>query len=161
MHLEQVATYGEPRRDPRLRVVSVAYLALVADLPAPVPGTDAADAADASWRPLPALLSGSRRLAFDHDRILRDGVERARSKLEYTPLAVSFCREPFTVGELRRVYEVVWGQPLDPRNFHRKVTGASGFLLETGETTTRQGGRPARLFRQGTATLLVPPLLRA
>jgi 8-oxo-dGTP diphosphatase len=157
VHLEQLATYGDPRRDPRMRVVSVAHLALAADLPTPVAGSDAADA---RWRPVDALLGGSRRLAFDHDRILRDGVERARAKLEYTPLAASFCGEPFTVGELRRVYEVVWGQTIDPRNFHRKVTGAPGFLVETGETTTRQGGRPAQLYRVGDATLLVPPLLR-
>jgi 8-oxo-dGTP diphosphatase len=157
VHLEQLATYGDPRRDPRMRVVSVAHLALAADLPTPVAGSDAADA---RWRPVDALLGGSRRLAFDHDRILRDGVERARAKLEYTPLAASFCGEPFTVGELRRVYEVVWGQAIDPRNFHRKVTGAPGFLVETGETTTRQGGRPAQLYRVGDATLLVPPLLR-
>jgi 8-oxo-dGTP diphosphatase len=156
VHLEQLATYGDPRRDPRMRVVSVAHLALAADLPTPVAGSDAADA---RWRPVDALLGG-RRLAFDHDRILRDGVERARAKLEYTPLAASFCGEPFTVGELRRVYEVVWGQPIDPRNFHRKVTGAPGFLVETGATTTRQGGRPAQLYRVGDATLLVPPLLR-
>jgi 8-oxo-dGTP diphosphatase len=158
VHLEQLATYGDPRRDPRMRVVSVAHLALAADLPAPVAGSDAADA---RWRPVDALLGGSRRLAFDHDRILRDGVERARAKLEYTPLAASFCVEPFTVGELRRVYEVVWGQQIDPRNFHRKVTGAPGFLVETGGTTTRQGGRPAQLYRVGDATLLVPPLLRS
>jgi 8-oxo-dGTP diphosphatase len=157
VHLEQLATYGDPRRDPRMRVVSVAHLALAADLPTPVAGSDAADA---RWRPVDALLGGSRRLAFDHDRILRDGVERARAKLEYTPLAASFCGEPFTVGELRRVYEVVWGQTIDPRNFHRKVTGAPGFLVETGETTTRQGGRPAQLYRVGDTTLLVPPLLR-
>lgn len=65
------------------------------------------------------------------------------------------------MGELRRVYEVVWAQELDPRNFHRKVTGAPGFLVETGETTTRQGGRPAQLYRRGDAELLMPPMLRA
>lgn len=157
VHLEQLATYGEPRRDPRMRVVSVAHLALAPELPSPVAGTDAADAL---WRPVADLLASLRRLAFDHAQILRDGVDRARAKLEYTPLAASFCQEPFTVGELRRVYEVVWGQELDPRNFHRKVTGAPGFLVETGETTTRQGGRPAQLFRRGDADLLMPPMLR-
>ena len=157
VHLEQLATYGDPRRDPRMRVVSVAHLALAADLP------DAGGRQRRRGCPLAAGRRSARRqprLAFDHDRILRDGVERARAKLEYTPLAASFCGEPFTVGELRRVYEVVWGQPIDPRNFHRKVTGAPGFLVETGETTTRQGGRPAQLYRVGGATLLVPPLLR-
>lgn len=158
VHLEQLATYGQPRRDPRMRVVSVAHLALAPELPTPTAGTDAAEA---DWRPVDELLGTPRRLAFDHAQILRDGVERARSKLEYTPLAAAFCAEPFTVGELRRVYEVVWGQELDPRNFHRKVTGAAGFLVETGETTTRQGGRPAQLYRRGDAALLMPPMLRA
>jgi 8-oxo-dGTP diphosphatase len=153
-HLEQLASYGAPDRDPRMRVVTVAHLALVPDQPSPRAGSDAAGA---RWAPV-AELSG---LAFDHDRVLADGVERARSKLEYTPLAAAFCPPEFTVAELRRVYEAVWGRPLDPRNFHRKVTGAAGFLEPTGTTTTRDGGRPAQLHRPGPAGLLHPPLLRA
>lgn len=156
VHLEQLATFGDPRRDPRMRVVTVAYLALAADLPTPSAGTDAADA---RWRPVDGLLEGGR-LAFDHDEILRSAVERARSKLEYTPLATAFCPPEFTISELRRVYEVVWGGPLDPRNFHRKATKTDGFLVPTNRTTTRDGGRPARLYRSGRITLLYPPLLR-
>jgi 8-oxo-dGTP diphosphatase len=87
-------------------------------------------------------------------------VERARAKLEYTSLAAAFCPPEFTVAELRRVYEIVWGTPLDPRNFHRKVTGADRFLVPTGRTTTRDGGRPAQLFHRGTATTLHPPMTR-
>jgi 8-oxo-dGTP diphosphatase len=154
LHLEQLATYGEPRRDPRMRVVSVAYLALAPDLPVPVAGTDAAAA---SWVPVAEVSS----LAFDHSRILADGVERARAKLEYTSLGTAFCPAEFTVAELRRVYEIVWGVSLDPRNFHRKVTGVPGLLEATGETTTRDGGRPAALFRRGSAGVLYPPLVRA
>ena len=157
VHLEQLQTYGAPGRDPRQRVVSVAYLALAAGLPEPAAGTDAADA---RWVPVAELLGGSRRLAFDHDRILADGLERARAKLEYSPLATAFCNDEFTVGELRRVYEVVWGTELDPRNFHRKVTGTPGFLRSTGRRTTRQGGRPAELYRRGTTELLNPPITR-
>ncbi|WP_030542788.1 NUDIX domain-containing protein [Streptomyces albus] len=165
-HLEQLATYGDPRRDPRMRVVSVAHLVLAPDLPAPRAG---GDAHSARWAPVDSLLGkdGFGRegeqpapLAFDHDRILSDGVERARSKIEYSSLATAFCPPEFTVGELRRVYEAVWGVALDPRNFHRKVTGTPGFLVPTGGTTTRQGGRPAQLFRAGGATLLNPPMLR-
>ncbi|GHF74218.1 NUDIX hydrolase [Streptomyces thermodiastaticus] len=162
-HLEQLATYGDPHRDPRMRVVSVAHLVLAPDLPAPRPG---GDADRARWAPVEELLQGHDRdgeptpLAFDHARILADGVERARSKIEYSSLATAFCPPEFTVGELRRVYEAVWGVALDPRNFHRKVTGTPGFLVPTGGTTTRQGGRPAQLFRAGGATLLNPPMLR-
>jgi 8-oxo-dGTP diphosphatase len=163
-HLEQLATYGDPRRDPRMRVVSVAHLVLAPDLPAPRPG---GDARGARWAPVDTLLGSGQEgsdepapLAFDHGRILSDGVERARSKIEYSSLATAFCPPEFTVGELRRVYEAVWGVALDPRNFHRKVTGTDGFLVPTGGTTTRQGGRPAQLFRAGGATLLNPPMLR-
>jgi 8-oxo-dGTP diphosphatase len=142
-----------------MRVVSVAHLVLAPDLPAPRAG---GDARSARWAPVEELLRDSEEnaLAFDHARILADGVERARSKLEYSALATAFCPPEFTVGELRRVYEAVWGVALDPRNFHRKVTGTPGFLVPTGGTTTRQGGRPAQLFRAGGATLLNPPMLR-
>ncbi len=155
VHIEQLAGYGAPDRDPRMRVVTVAYLALAPDLPAPRAGTDAADA---RWAPVRSLAGES--LAFDHDRILADGLERARAKLEYSPLATAFCPPEFTVAELRRVYELVWDTRLDPRNFHRKVTGADGLLEPTGRTTTRDGGRPAQLYRRGKAELLYPPMLR-
>jgi 8-oxo-dGTP diphosphatase len=156
-HLEQLATYGSPHRDPRGRVVSVAYLALLPNLPSPKAGTDAAEA---HWRDALELLEKDRGLAFDHAQILQDGIERARSKLEYTSLAAAFCNEEFTIAELRHVYETVWGVSLDPRNFHRKVSGTEGFVEPTGRTTTRDGGRPAQLFRRGGASLLHPAMLR-
>jgi 8-oxo-dGTP diphosphatase len=149
VHLEQLQTYGYPDRDPTRRAVSVAYLGLAPDLPAP-------DTPQMSWQPVSALTQ----MAFDHERILSDGVERARSKLEYTALAAAFCQDEFTVGELRRVYEIVWGVRLDPRNFHRKVTGARDFLVETGAVTSSGGGRPAQVYRRGSAELLYPPMLR-
>ncbi len=155
-HLEQLASYGAPDRDPRMRTVTVAYVALAADLPTPTAGSDAAEAA---WQPVTRLTAADS-LAFDHATILRDGVERARAKLEYTPLAAAFCPPEFTVSELRRVYEVVWGVEVDPRNFHRKVTRTEGFLEPTGGTTTRDGGRPARLHRVGPIRTLHPPLMR-
>jgi 8-oxo-dGTP diphosphatase len=156
VHLEQLASYGAPDRDPRMRTVTVAYIALAPDLPTPTAGTDAAEA---RWHPVDEVQAGGG-LAFDHDAILRDGLERARAKLEYTPLAAAFCPEDFTISELRRVYEVVWGTRLDARNFHRKATGTAGFVEETGRTTSRDGGRPARLYRAGGARTLHPPLLR-
>ena len=152
IHLEQLATYGYPDRDPRQRVVSVAYLGLAPNLPA-------SSRAQVLWTAVDDLVH-QKRAAFDHRRILCDGMERARAKLEYTSLAAAFCPPEFTVAELRRVYEIVWGTSLDPRNFHRKVTGADRFLIPTGRTTTRDGGRPARLYRRGDAEQLRPPMLR-
>jgi 8-oxo-dGTP diphosphatase len=158
LHLEQLATYGRPGRDPRGRVITVAYLAIAPDLPVPHGDTDAARA---DWTPVTKLTTDGDQLAFDHDAILRDGIERARSKLEYTTLATAFCAEKFTIGELRRVYEVVWGVPLDPRNFQRKVLGTAGFVEATDEIRRQEAGRPARLYRKGTETVLYPSILRS
>jgi 8-oxo-dGTP diphosphatase len=162
LHLEQLGSYGAPERDPRMRVVSVAHLALTPDPPAVVGGSDAASA---EWASVSTFLDASlpdqpSLLAFDHQQILRDGVERARSKLEYTALATAFCQDEFTVAELRRVYEIVWAVELDARNFHRKITGTLGFLQPTRRMTSRGGGRPAQLYRRGPTSALNPPLLR-
>ena len=154
-HLEQLGSYGAPDRDPRMRVVSVAYLALAPRLPDPRPG---GDASAVSWVPVDEALAEP--LAFDHPTILRDGVERARAKLEYTSLGTAFCPAEFTVTELRRVYEAVWGTRLDPRNFHRKVTSTPGLLEDTGYTLIDGPGRPATLYRRGPTTALHPPLTR-
>jgi 8-oxo-dGTP diphosphatase len=157
-HLEQLKTYGRPDRDFRGRVVSVAYLAVAANLPLPRYGTDAIGA---SWYAVQPVLGSAGSLAFDHGDILADAVERARSKLEYTILATAFCEAQFTVAELRRIYEIVWGAELDPRNFHRKIT-STDFLEPTGQTTARDGGRPAALYRvRGDASgVMNPALLR-
>jgi 8-oxo-dGTP diphosphatase len=155
--LEQLATYGAPGRDPRGRVISVAYLAIRPDLPEPVAGTDASGAA---WQPVADVLSGALPIAFDHRRIVTDGVERARSKLENSNLAIHFCAPTFTIVDLQRVYEAVWGVRLDPRNFYRKVQTSSGFIVATGETLRDTAGRPARLFRAGPQRHLHPPMVR-
>ncbi|RYV51653.1 NUDIX hydrolase [Pengzhenrongella frigida] len=154
-HLEQLKTYGAPNRDPRLRVVSVAYLAMA---PTRLDPRVRGDAAVAAWVPVERALTAP--LAFDHTTILTDAISRARSKLEYTSLAAAFCGPEFTVSNLRRVYEVVWGVRLDPRNFHRKVSSTPGFIIDTGHTVIDGPGRPAALYRRGPATMLVPPLTR-
>lgn len=160
LHLEQLATYSDPDRDPRMRVVSVAYAALVPDLPEPRGG---GDAASADWTALGAggtPVAGP--LAFDHERILADAYERVGAKLEYSCLATSFCPPEFTLGELQQVYETVWGVPLDRPNFRRKVLATPGFVQPVQGPPRRTGGRgkPAALYRQGPATTLHPPLLR-
>jgi 8-oxo-dGTP diphosphatase len=163
-HLEQLRTYGAPGRDPRMRVVSVAYLALAPDVPVPTAGTDAAEARLWPVEDVPGLpdaaAAGAAALAFDHDRILADAVERARSKLEYTSLAATFLEEPFTIADLRRVYEAVWGgAPLHAANFRRKVLSTPGFVVAVpGERATGRGW--AELYRRGGAGRLHPPLLR-
>lgn len=142
VRMEQLKTYGAPGRDPRSRVVSVAWLAV---LPEPAVATAGTDAAKAAWRSVDELLALG--LAFDHDTILRDAVERLRGKLEYTDLGIAFLGEEFTLAQLRHVYEVVWDRELDPGNFQRRIRGQE--LVEpTGVTPARTGrGRPPELFR--------------
>ncbi len=152
-HLEQLRCYGNPRRDPRMRIVSVAYLAMVADLPLPVAGTDADEARFWPVDDTPAL-------AFDHPHILADAVERARAELEYTSLATTFLDEPFTIADLRRVYETVWGVKLHPANFRRKVLATPGFVTPTGDKHATGRGW-ADLYTRGTRTQLHPAILRA
>ncbi|MFE2536129.1 NUDIX domain-containing protein [Streptomyces sp. NPDC059371] len=155
LHLEQLRTYTEPDRDPRMRVVSVAFAALLPDPPEPRGG---GDAARAEWRPFDALGP----LAFDHDRILADAHERVGAKLEYSCLATSFCPPEFTLGELQHVYETVWGTALDRPNFRRKVLATPGFVEQVPGAARLTGGRgkPAALYRAGGAKVLHPPLLR-
>ncbi|MGZ4784150.1 MAG: NUDIX hydrolase, partial [Acidimicrobiales bacterium] len=130
VYLEQLGTYGSPDRDPRMRVVSVAYLGMMADIPTPVTGSDAASA---RFWPVDDLgTAEGPELAFDHALILGDGVERVRAKLEYSTLAAEFVEEPFTIADLRRVYEAVWGVQLHAANFRRKVLSVAGFVVATG-----------------------------
>ncbi|MFI0966943.1 NUDIX hydrolase [Streptomyces sp. NPDC021080] len=155
LHLEQLRTYSEPDRDPRMRVVSVAFAALLPDPPEPHGG---GDAAQAMWLPFDELGP----LAFDHDRILTDAHERVGAKLEYSCLATSFCPPEFTLGELQHVYETVWGTALDRPNFRRKVLATPGFVEQVPGAARLTGGRgkPAALYRAGGAKVLHPPLLR-
>jgi 8-oxo-dGTP diphosphatase len=159
--LEQLGAYGDPGRDPRMRVVTVAYLAIVPSLG---PIAAATDARAALLVPV-TDVAGRRirhKLAFDHQSILEAAVERARSKLEYTSIATEFLGKTFTLSELRAVYEAAWGERLDPGNFRRKVLGTPGFVLPTGAQGTPgpEGGKPPDLYKKGKAVTLQPPLTR-
>ena len=163
-HLEQLATYGDPGRDPRMRVVSVAHVALIPDLPVPRAG---GDAALARFWPVEDLTLDRRRsahtprLAFDHETIVADALERVRSKLEYTTLAAAFCSEPFSLADLRRVYLAAWGYAPELANFRRKVLSTDGFVVPDQVAEGPGGrGRPPLLYRRGPATTLYPPILR-
>lgn len=151
--LEQIGVYSAPGRDPRGRIVSVAFTAMVPD---PAPPAAGGDASAARWVPVDEALG--ERLAFDHDTILERAVAHARHQLEHTAAAAAFCNEEFTVTELRQVYEAVWGATLDPGNFHRKVTRINGFLESTGRTAVREAGRPALLYRADPNGRLEVPL---
>lgn len=156
-HLEQLRTYGDLSRDPQGRVVSVAYLALTPTSADPIDRTRAR-----FWDVEQLTAPDGPILAYDHDRIIPDALDRARSRLEYTPLATAFVPEPFTLAELRRVYEIVWGVPIDPANFRRKVISADDFVVEAEGLAPPgpAGGRPAKRYRRGSARLLHPAMLR-
>jgi 8-oxo-dGTP diphosphatase len=165
-HLEQLRTYSDPDRDPRMRVVSVAHVALAPHLPDPRAG---GDAAAARWWPVEdlnpdeAASPDAPDLAFDHAQILTDALDRVRAKLEYTTLAASFVDEPFTLADLRRVYTAVWGKAPDLGNFRRKVLSTEGFVAEAERSPAAAGptgGRPPLLYQRGPATLIHPPMLR-
>lgn len=156
--LRQFGAYGDPGRDPRLNVVTVAYLAVLREVPPPVAGTDASAAA---LIPVAEVIDGRRELAFDHAVIVRDAVERVRLELDLSGLAIAFLGETFTLAELRTVYEAVWDVRLDAANFRRAV-GGHGWLVPTGRRTRPgpSGGRPAELYRPGDAWLAGSPIRR-
>lgn len=156
--LRQFGAYGDPGRDPRMNVVTVAYLAVLPDLPPPVAGTDAAGAA---LVPVTEVLDGRRGLAFDHARIVGDAVDRVRVELDLSGLAIAFLGEDFTLAELRSVYEAVWDARLDAANFRRSVADEA-WLVPTGRRTRPgpAGGRPAELYRAGVAWLMGSPIHR-
>ena len=138
IYLEQLRTYADPRRDRRGWLPSVAYLALVPAelLPADSPR-------DAAWHPVDELP----KTAFDHARIVDDGLERVRGKLWYSNVAVGLLPPAFTIAQAREVYEEIAGVEYDPGNFSRDLR-ASGLVTETGGIAEHGGaGRPPRLFR--------------
>ena len=151
-HLEQIGAYGAPDRDPRMRVVSVAYWAAMVDMTTLRAGSDASAIALE-----PVARASSQRLAFDHSMILADALNKVRQALETTTVATRFCPPEFTVTDLRGVHEAVWNTTLDPGNFHKRVTEMPGFVEPTGRRRSGGEGRPPELYRAGPAKRLVPP----
>jgi len=146
--LRQFGAYGDPGRDPRMNVVTVAYLAVLREVHGIAAGTDAAAAA---LIPVSQALNGKIELAFDHARIVRDAVERVRVDLGLTGIATVFVGPTFTLAELRSVYEAVWGVHLDGANFRRSVLAEDGWVIPTGRRARpgSTGGKPAELYRAG------------
>jgi 8-oxo-dGTP diphosphatase len=140
VYLEQLYTYGDPGRDPREHVVTVAYYALVNLIEHP-PRADT-DAAKAEWFSLEDLPP----LAFDHGEILKFAVERLRRKLRYQPIGFELLPPKFTLGELQWLYERILEQKLDKRNFRKKVLSFK-LLKETGQFQKDVSHRAAQLYR--------------
>lgn len=156
VHVEQLATYSAPDRDPRMRVVSIAHLVLLganyesganqeATLPTLKGGSDAREA---KW----ADVGDAGELAFDHQQILSDALERLAGKMEYSTIAAKLTREKFTMSELRDVYTAVWGSDLPAGNFTRKMRPS---LSPTG-VKEKGAGAPASLFTLGSEWISPP-----
>jgi 8-oxo-dGTP diphosphatase len=140
VYLEQLYTFGDPGRDPRTRVITVVYFALLDSERLQVAA--ASDAADVDWFSVYDLPP----LAFDHDKILQYTLDRLRGKLDYTTIAFNLLPERFTLRELQRVYEIILHKKLDKRNFRKKVL-STGILEDTGSKKMEGTHRPARLYR--------------
>ena len=180
-HLEQLRTYGDTGRDPRLRAVSVAHVAFAPDLPDPTAGSSTLGSSATGSSATGSSATGSSAtgssttgpttagprwwavedleevpLAFDHAQILTDAIERVRSKLEYTTLATRFVSEPFSLKDLYRVYQAVWGLSPDLPGFRRKVLSTNGFVVPVPAPSLE----PVLLYRRGPADVLQPAMLR-
>jgi 8-oxo-dGTP diphosphatase len=138
VYLEQLYTFGAPERDPRGRVVTVAYYALVPNTQVLHAGTDAADAA---WFPVAKLPA----LAFDHRQIVEYAHQRIRNKLDYTNVGFELLPEKFTLTELQSVHEAILGESLDKRNFRRKTIQRA--IVKPIKEWQRTGRKPAQLYR--------------
>ncbi len=140
VYLEQLYTFGEPKRDPRTRVISVAYMALIRADAHQLRVSE--ESTDVRWFPVRELPHP---LAFDHDQITAYALSRLRSKLEYTTLAFQLLPEVFSILELKDTYEQILDEQLDKGNFYRKIKEAD--VLEETNLTREGRGRPTRLWR--------------
>ncbi|MCP5100392.1 MAG: NUDIX domain-containing protein [Chloroflexi bacterium] len=141
VYMEQLYTFGEPLRDPRTRVITVTYFALVPYAAVQLHQQDE-QTIDLAWHSVIALPD----LAFDHAEILDYALTRLRYKLEYTSIGFQLLPDVFTLTELQKAYEIILDEQLDKRNFRRKILSAE-ILEETGEKKKDGEGRPAKLYR--------------
>lgn len=141
-YLEQLYSFGEPNRDPRQHIVSIAYFALLksAAFQTLVASTDAEDAAWFNIKDLPTL-------AFDHAEIVQMAIERIRAKIRYQPIGFELLDKKFPFPDLEKLYASLLDRPIDRRNFTKKIMSL-GLLEDTGEVTPTTGaGRPGKVYR--------------
>jgi 8-oxo-dGTP diphosphatase len=139
-YLEQLYSFGQPDRDPRNRVISVAYFGLVR--PDDYQLSAQTDAEDVAWFNIKRIP----RLAFDHKNIIASAIKRLRSKIVYEPIGFELLDKEFPFSDLERLYQVLLDNDLDRRNFKKRIM-ALGFLEEVNKTLQRKAGRPAKLYR--------------
>ena len=158
--LSQLKAYGDPGRDPRMEVVTVAFFAVANVSSAPRGGSDASEA---QFHPARTVLTGRLKLAFDHRQIVTDAVEQLRRNLEISNLATKFVGSRFTLSELRAVYEAIWETRLDAANFRRNLLSPVGWVKPTGKLSASAsvGGKPAEYYKAGTAWRDAAPLRRS
>ena len=143
IYFEQLYTWGDIDRDPRMRIISVSYLSLT---PAEKLTLSAGSrTSSAELYDVEELLSSDEELAFDHRRIIEYGRERIRNKTEYSRIAFEFLPKEFTLPQLQRVYEILLGKPLYKANFRRRV---APLIEETERMTSGDAHRPSRIYRE-------------
>ncbi len=140
VYLEQLYTFGQPDRDPRERVITVAYYALIPTDKIEIRA--ASDAEGVSWFGMEEIPE----LAFDHQEILDAAHERLVAKLDYSTIAFQFMPKAFTLTELQQVYELILREPVDKRNFRKRILGLN-LIKETGKERKTGAHRPAKLYR--------------
>ncbi len=140
VYLEQLYTFGKPDRDPRARVITVAYFALIpwSNLDQP----ESVKVADLKWSSVDEIP----KLAFDHKEILQTAVQRLRAKVTYSNIVYGLMPDHFRLSELQRMYELILNEKLDKRNFRKRML-ASGLLHETGQKHLNGAHRPAMLYQ--------------
>lgn len=157
--LQQLGAYATPRRDPRMRSITVAYTSVLSGIDnSPVDST----VASSEFVPITEVLSGSKNLAFDHGRITTDSIARIRLEIGSTTLAAKFCPPEFTIAQLRNVYEKIWETAIEAGNFQRKTQQVPNFLVPLAKKAPNVSGagRPPKLFTSGAPVEIYPPLKR-
>lgn len=147
IYMEQLYSFGDPKRDPRERVVTIAYMALIPNENLKLRATT--DASDVAWFSIKSLPD----LAFDHNKILKYALERLKSKIEYSNIVNGLLTEKFRLSELQKVYEVILGKKLDKRNFRKRMLSL-GLLKATGEKEMEGAHRPAMLYKFTTKEII-------
>ena len=138
--LEQLYTFGDLERDPRDRIVTVAYYALINLVEQKIQAST--DAREAEWFPISQIP----KLAFDHEQILQTAIARLRSKIRYEPIGFELLSKKFTLTQLQKLYETVWDRQLDKRNFRKKILSMD-LLIDTNELEKGVSHRAAKLYR--------------